>query len=307
MVQGHRVSGWSGGLSQSGRLRHAAVAAQDGNGGAMHDVAMPVAPMGGLGPDSWQLAGRTFHSRLLVGTGKYATFEQLDEVLAASGAEIVTVSLRRVDMAGGSAALLDVLRRRGVTLLPNTSGCYSAADAVRTAQLAREAGLGDLVKLEVIGDPRTLFPDNEETLIAARELSADGFAVLPYCGDDVVLAQKLQDAGCVAIMPLAAPIGSGLGLRNPHRIALILETVQVPVLVDAGIGTASDVAIAMELGCSAVLLNTAIAEARDPVRMAHAMRLGVMAGRLAATAGRMPKRAYATASSPLEGLLGGVD
>ncbi len=273
----------------------------------MHDVATSTPADAGLGHDPWQLAGRTFHSRLLVGTGKYASFEELDAVLAASGAEIVTVSLRRVDMAGGSAALLEVLQRRGVTLLPNTSGCYTAADAIRTAQLAREAGLGDLVKLEVIGDPRTLFPDNEETLIAARALAADGFAVLPYCGDDVVLAQKLQDAGCAAIMPLASPIGSGLGLRNPHRIALILEAVQVPVLVDAGIGTASDVAIAMELGCSAVLLNTAIAEARDPVRMAHAMRMGVIAGRLAALAGRMPRRAYATASSPMDGLIDGID
>ncbi len=254
-------------------------------------------------PDTWQLAGRTFTSRLLVGSGKYPSFEVLSRVITETAAQIVTVAVRRVDTSAAGRGLLDMLEAAKVQLLPNTSGCYTAQDAIRTAELAREAGLGNLVKLEVIGDPRTLFPDNEETLVAARVLCAAGFDVLPYCGDDVVLARKLEDAGCAAVMPLGAPIGSGLGLRNPHRIGLLVESVGVPVIVDAGVGTASDAALAMELGCAAVLMNTAIAEARDPIAMARAMRLGVQAGRIAACAGRMPRRAHATASSPLLGLI----
>lgn len=258
--------------------------------------------------DTWTLAGRTLRSRLLVGTGKYPSFGVLREVLAETEAEVVTLSVRRVDLGSGSdPGVLDILDRDRVHLLPNTAGCFTAEDAVRTAWLAREGGLGNLVKLEVIGDPRTLFPDNEETLAAARELCAEGFDVLPYCGDDPVLARKLEDLGCPAVMPLGAPIGSGLGLRNPHRLRLILEAVEVPVIVDAGVGQPSDAALALELGCSAVLMNTAIAESGDPVAMARAMRLAVQAGRLGHRAGRMPRRAHATASSPLAGLIDGAD
>ncbi len=256
--------------------------------------------------DEWHVGGRTLRSRLLIGSGRFKSFDELDAVIAAAQAEVVTVSLRRVDSKGGGAALLEVLRRRGCHLLPNTSGCYSADDAVRIAELAREAGYGDWVKLEVIGDPGSLYPDGEETLLAARQLVASGFAVLPYCGDDPVLARKLEDVGCAAVMPLAAPIGSGLGLCNPHRIAMIVAAVRVPVLVDAGIGTASDATRAMELGVTAVLLNTAIAEAGSPQHMAAALRHAVQAGRLAYRAGRMATRDGAQPSSPTSGAIGGL-
>ena len=253
--------------------------------------------------DGWQLAGKTFHSRLLVGTGRYASVEETRAAIDASGAEIVTVSLRRVDLSGAGPAMLDAIDRERITLLPNTAGCYTADDAVRTAMLARELGLGELIKLEVIGDERTLYPDAEGLLKAARILVAEGFIVLPYCTDDLVLCRKLEDAGCAAVMPLGAPIGSGLGIRNPHTIGLIVEQAGVPDLVDAGVGTASDAAIALELGCAAVLMNTAIAGARRPVAMARAMRLGVEAGRLAFLAGRIERRAHASASSPMSGLI----
>ncbi len=253
--------------------------------------------------DGWQLAGRTFHSRLLVGTGRYASVEQTRDAIDASGAQIVTVALRRVDLSGAGPAVLDAIDRDRITLLPNTAGCYTVDDAVRTAMLARELGLGDLVKLEVIGDERTLYPDAEGLLAAARILVGEGFNVLPYCTDDLVLCRKLEDAGCAAVMPLGAPIGSGLGIRNPHNLRLIVEQAGVPVLVDAGVGTASDAAIALELGCAAVLMNTAIAGASDPVAMARAMRLGIEAGRLAFLAGRIERRAHASASSPMSGLI----
>jgi thiazole synthase len=247
------------------------------------------------------LGGKEFTSRLIVGTGKYASNELMREALEASGAEIVTVAIRRVNLGGGES-ILDVIDTRRFTLLPNTAGCYTADDAVRTAYLAREAGLGELIKLEVIGDARTLFPDAEGLLEATRTLAREGFTVMPYTNDDPVMAKKLQDAGAAVVMPLGAPIGSGLGIRNPYNIKIILETVSIPVIVDAGVGTASDAAIAMELGCDGVLMNTAIASARDPVAMARAMKLAVEAGRLASRAGRMSKKLYATASSPLEGV-----
>ncbi|HUB05408.1 MAG TPA: thiazole synthase, partial [Myxococcales bacterium] len=222
----------------------------------------------------------------------------------ASGAEVVTVAVRRLDLqAKGEQSLLHWLPQDRLTLLPNTAACYTADDAVRTCRLARELGLSDLVKLEVIGDPRTLFPDNEALVAAAKVLVREGFTVLPYTTDDPVVAKKLEDAGCAAVMPLGAPIGSGLGLRNPVNLQIILETVKVPVIVDAGVGTASDAAVAMELGCHGVLMNTAIAAARDPVRMAGAMKLAVEAGRAAFLAGRMPRRLHAAASSPLTGLI----
>ncbi|HET8577487.1 MAG TPA: thiazole synthase [Methylomirabilota bacterium] len=248
------------------------------------------------------LGGKEFKSRLIVGTGKYASFENMREAIEASGAEIVTVAVRRVHVAGQSESLLDYIDAKKYTLLPNTAGCYTADEAVRTCYLAREAGLGTMVKLEVIGDARTLFPDVEGLLEATRTLSREGFTVLPYTNDDPVTARKLQDAGAAAVMPLGAPIGSGLGIRNPYNIKLLLETVTVPVIVDAGVGTASDAAIAMELGCDGVLMNTAIAGAKDPVAMATAMKLAVEAGRLAFRAGRISKKLYATASSPIEGL-----
>lgn len=253
--------------------------------------------------DLLDLGGLRLRSRLLVGTGRYATFDELRAVLLASEAQLVTVAVRRVDLRTSAGDVVGIVRELGLHLLPNTSGCHSAADAIRIAQLAREAGLGQLVKLEVIGDPRTLYPDNEATLAAARALVADGFVVLPYCGDDPVLARKLEDAGCAAVMPLAAPIGSGQGVVNPARLKHIVDAVAIPVVVDAGIGTASDAARALELGCAAVLLNTAIAEARVPVQMAHALRLAVRAGRAAYLAGRMPSREAAVASSPLAGVL----
>ena len=253
--------------------------------------------------DSWTLGARTFHSRIIVGTGKYATNEETREALAASGAEIVTVALRRVDLTPGKPNVLDTIDRKRQTILPNTAGCYTAEEAIRTCRLARELGIADMVKLEVIGDERTLFPDGAATLEAARILVKEGFTVLPYCMDDPVLARKLEDVGCAAVMPLAAPIGSGLGIRNPYNLRIILEHAKVPVIVDAGVGTASDAAIAMELGCDGVLMNTAIAGARDAVMMAEAMRDAVIAGRRAFRAGRIPRKLYATASSPLDGLI----
>jgi len=252
--------------------------------------------------DTWTLAGRTFSSRLLVGTGKYRSGEQTREVLAATGAEIVTVALRRVDLKA-KENLLGYIDRDRYVLLPNTAGCYTAEEAIRTLRLARELGISDMVKLEVIGDPRTLLPDNEQTLRAAQQLIDEGFVVLPYVSDDPIVCRKLEDMGCAAVMPLAAPIGSGMGIRNPHNLALIIEQAKIPVIVDAGVGTASDAAVAMELGCDAVLMNTAIAEAEHPVLMAEAMRLGIEAGRKAYRAGRMPVRQHAHASSPSLGLI----
>lgn len=247
------------------------------------------------------LAGKSYRSRLIVGTGKYKDFDETRAALVASGAEIVTVALRRVELQPGQPSLLDALS--GFTLLPNTAGCYTVDEAVRTARLARELGMIEFVKLEVIGDKRTLFPDAEATLAAAKILVADGFVVLPYTNDDPVMARKLEDAGCAAVMPLAAPIGSGLGIRNPHNLRIILESAKVPVIVDAGVGTASDAAVALELGCHAVLMNTGIAGAKQPVLMAEAMRLAVEAGRKAFLAGRMPKKLHAAASSPESGLI----
>jgi thiazole synthase len=253
--------------------------------------------------EPFELAGRTFGSRLIVGTGKYRNYEEMKAAHRASGAEMVTVAVRRVPLDRSSESFLDHIDP-GMTILPNTAGCYTAAEAVRTARLAREALETDLIKLEVIGDQVTLFPDNEQTLEAARVLVSEGFTVLPYFTDDLIMAKKLLDAGCAAVMPLAAPIGSGLGVQNPANLRIMRE--QLPsalIIVDAGVGTASDAAVAMELGADAVLMNTAIAEASDPERMAHAMRLAIDAGRLAFQAGRMPKRLYASASSPLAGVV----
>jgi thiazole synthase len=256
-----------------------------------------------MSEDSWKLGKHTFHSRIIVGTGKYASLDETRAAIAASGAEIVTVALRRVDLQSGAPTVLDAIDRKKLVLLPNTAGCYTADEAVRTLHLARELGMDELVKLEVIGDPKTLFPDNTATVEAAKRLVKEGFQVLPYCSDDLITCKRLEEAGCLAVMPLAAPIGSGLGIRNPHNIRLILDNIGVPVIVDAGVGTASDAAIAMELGCTAVLMNTGIAGAKKPVLMAEAMRLGVDAGRKAYLAGRMPKRDYANASSPSAGLI----
>ena len=254
--------------------------------------------------DLFQLGGRAYRSRLIVGTGKYRDFAATRAAIDAAGAEIVTVAVRRVNITdAGAENLLDHLDLSRTTILPNTAGCHTASEAIRTARLAREAGVGALVKLEVIGDEQTLFPDVPATIEAAQVLVKEGFTVLPYITDDPIAARRLEDVGCAAVMPLAAPIGSGLGIRNPYNIMIILERSRVPVIVDAGVGTASDVAQAMELGCDAVLLNTAIAGARDPILMAEAMRLGVEAGRKAFRAGRMPKRAYASASSPEQGLI----
>ena len=258
---------------------------------------------GGSDDDPLVLGGRKFNSRLLIGTGKYRTLEEGREAILRSGAEIVTVALRRVDLTPGKPNVLDTIDRTRHTILPNTAGCYTAEDAIRTCRLARELGIADLVKLEVIGDERTLFPDGAATLEAARVLVKEGFTVLPYCMDDPILAQKLEDAGCAAVMPLAAPIGSGLGIRNPYNLRIILERAKVPIIVDAGVGTASDAAVAMELGCHGVLMNTAIAGARDPLLMAEAMRDAVSAGRRAFRAGRIPRKLYATASSPVDGLI----
>ena len=257
--------------------------------------------------DLLRIGERTFSSRLFVGTGKYKDAAQTRAAITASGAQVVTVALRRVnlkDRGEGSLMALLTAKDRGFALLPNTAGCATADEAIRTCRLAQELGMADMVKLEVIGDDRTLFPDNEETLAAARTLVKEGFVVLPYCTDDPIMARKLEDVGCAAVMPLAAPIGSGLGIRNPYNLAIILEQAKVPIIVDAGVGCPSDAAIAMELGCQGVLLNTAIAAAKDPILMAEAMRDAVIAGRKGFLAGRMPKRLYAHASSPTEGLIG---
>ncbi|MER3455462.1 MAG: thiazole synthase [candidate division GAL15 bacterium] len=251
--------------------------------------------------DRWELAGRTFRSRLILGTARYPSHQVLLDALKAAGVEMVTVALRRVRPGTEGEDLYGLLRAHGIEVLPNTAGCFTAREAVLVAELAREALGTNWIKLEVIADEDTLLPDPVELLSAARELVSRGFVVLPYTNDDPVLARKLEDVGCAAIMPLGAPIGSGLGIRNPHNIALIVARARVPVIVDAGVGTASDVTIAMELGCAAVLLNTAVARAHDPVTMARAMRHAAMAGRAAYLAGRMPKRSWAEPTSPLQG------
>lgn len=254
--------------------------------------------------DPLVIAGRSFGSRLLIGTGKYPSHEIMRSCHEVSGAELVTVAVRRLDLsAQGEASLMHWIDRDHMQLLPNTALCYTADDAIRTCRLAEELGMSKWVKLEVLGDEKTLYPDVEETVKAAKVLVKEGFTVLPYTSDDPITARKLEDVGCAAVMPLAAPIGSGLGVRNPHNIRLILETVKVPVIVDAGVGTASDAAIVMELGCHGVLMNTAIAGAKDPVRMARAMKLAIEAGRDAFLAGRIPRKSYGSASSPIDGLV----
>jgi len=254
--------------------------------------------------DRLRIADREFDSRLILGTGKYESFQVMREALEASGTEIVTVAVRRVDLSQrGEESLLGQIDTDKMMILPNTAGCYSAEDAIRYARLGREAGFSDFVKLEVIGDEKTLFPDNEELLVATRQLVKEGFVVLPYTNDDPIMCKKLEDAGASAVMPLGAPIGSGLGIQNVNNIRIILESAAVPVIVDAGVGTASDAVIAMELGIDGVLMNTGIAGADDPVAMATAMNHAVKAGRLAYQAGRIQKKLYATASSPLEGIL----
>ena len=254
--------------------------------------------------DALRIGTFSFKSRLFVGTGKYKDLAETRRALEASGAEVVTVALRRVDLKDrGKGSMMELLTAGRFTILPNTAGCYTADEAVRTLRLARELGIADLVKLEVIGDQRTLYPDNEQTLEAAKVLVKDGFTVLPYCMDDPVVCRKLEEIGCAAVMPLAAPIGSGLGIRNPYNLRIILEQAKVPVIVDAGVGTASDAAVAMELGCHGVLMNTAIAQAKDPCLMAEAMCEAVSAGRKAFLAGRMPRRLHASASSPEAGVI----
>src|SRR4051812_34843729 len=247
------------------------------------------------------IAGREFGSRLIIGTGGFRNLEMMGEAVRASGADLATLALRRVDPSA-RGSIVDVLTEAGCALLPNTAGCYTARDAVSTARLAREAFETDWVKLEVIGDERTLLPDPTELLDAAEELVNDGFVVLPYTNDDPILARRLEDAGCAAVMPLGSPIGSGMGIRNPYNLRLIVEQASVPVILDAGIGTASDAALALELGCDGVLLASAVSRAEDPVRMARAMRLAVESGRLARWAGRIPRRLYAEASTPSEGV-----
>ncbi|WP_022927156.1 thiazole synthase [Patulibacter americanus] len=268
-------------------------------------TAPSAAPTDRLAPaaDPLTIADRTFASRLLLGTGGFSRMRTLEEAVAASGTELVTLALRRAGSGGTDieGSLVDALNRAGVALLPNTAGCFTARDAVLTAKLAREAFGTEWIKLEVIGDDRTLLPDAVELLAAAEELVADGFVVLPYTNDDPILARRLQDVGCAAVMPLGSPIGSGLGIRNPHNIELIVERAEVPVILDAGIGTASEAALALELGCDAVLCATAISRAEDPARMARAIRLGVEAGRLARTAGRIPRRTHALPSTPVAG------
>jgi thiazole synthase len=259
---------------------------------------------GGADTDSWTVAGRTFTSRLIVGTGKYKDFAQNAAAVEASGAEIVTVAVRRVNVSDPKAPMLtDFIDPKRITYLPNTAGCFTTDDAVRTLRLAREAGGWNLVKLEVLGEAKTLYPDMRETLKATEILANEGFAPMVYCTDDPIAAKQLEEAGAVAIMPLGAPIGSGLGIQNRVTIRLIVENAKVPVLVDAGVGTASDAGVAMELGCDGVLMNTAIAEAKNPIMMARAMKLAVESGRLAYRAGRMGKRMYADPSSPLAGLI----
>ncbi len=255
--------------------------------------------------DPLVIAGRTFRSRLIVGTGKYPSHAVMADAHTASGADMITVAVRRVNVTDRSQeSLLDYIDTARIFILPNTAGCYSADEAVRTARMAREVGLSNWIKLEVIGDERTLFPDNVELLEATRTLVREGFVVLPYTNDDPVVCRKLEDAGAAAVMPLGAPIGSGLGIQNLNNLRIIREQARVPVIVDAGVGTASDAAIAMELGADGVLMNSAIALAEDPVAMAAAMKLGVEAGRLAFRAGRIPRRSHASASSPVEGLIG---
>src|SRR3990170_1051549 len=254
--------------------------------------------------DKLVIAGIEFNSRLWVGTGKYKDFAETKRAIEVSGTDVVTVSVRRVNIIDKNKEnLLDFIDPKKYKILPNTAGCYTAKDAIRTAMLAAEAGITKLVKLEVIGDEKTLFPDNEATLEAAKVLVKEGLIVLPYVSDDPIMARKLVDIGCPAVMPLAAPIGSGLGIRNPYNLRIIMETVKAPMIVDAGVGTASDVAFAMELGCDGVLMNTGIAGAKDPVKMARAMRLAIEAGRLAYLSGRIPKKLYATASSPIEEII----
>ena len=283
--------------------RDLAVAFGDGFGLAGPSGPVPVILMD-MGNDALVIAGKTFSSRLIVGTGKYASNEVMQRAHDASGAELVTVAVRRVDLGDrGRGSLLDFIDTGRYSLLPNTAGCYTAEEAIRTARLGREVGLSEWVKLEVIGDERTLFPDNDGLLEATRVLVEEGFVVLPYTNDDPVVCRKLEDAGAAAVMPLGAPIGSGLGIQNLNNIRIIREFAGVPVIVDAGVGTASDAAIAMELGVDGVLMNTAIAGARDPVAMADAMKLAVTAGRRAYLAGRIERRRYATASSPADGLL----
>jgi thiazole synthase len=252
--------------------------------------------------NSLVIAGKSFSSRLMIGTSRYPNQQIMMDAIEASGAEIVTVAVRRVSLEAGGEGLFDLLGDR-FHLLPNTAGCFTARDAVLTAELAREALGTNWVKLEVIGDDETLFPDVEQLLRGAEELVAKGFIVLPYCNDDPITCKKLEDIGCAAVMPLAAPIGSGMGIRNPYNLRIIREQVSVPVIVDAGVGTASDAAVALELGCDGILLNSAVAGARDPVKMARAMRLGIEAGRLAFEAGRIPRKLYASASTPVDGAI----
>lgn len=269
----------------------------------MTNLASPTPPANAA-DDALVIAGRRFRSRLIVGTGKYRSLAENAAAVEAAGAEIVTVAVRRVNITNPKEPMLvDFIDPAKIVFLPNTAGCFTGEDAVRTLRLAREAGGWNLVKLEVLGDQKTLYPDMVETLRAAELLIKEGFEVMVYCSDDPIMARRLEELGCCAIMPLAAPIGSGLGIQNPVNIRLIIEQAKVPVLVDAGVGTASDAAVAMELGCDGVLMNTAIAEARDPIMMARAMRLAVEAGRLAYRAGRMPKKLYADPSSPLAGLI----
>ena len=254
--------------------------------------------------DHFELAGRVFHSRLIVGTGKYRDFAETRAAIEASGAEIVTVAVRRVNITNrDSENLLDYIDPKRYQILPNTAGCYTVEEAVRTCRLAREVGVGDMVKLEVIGDQKTLFPDVPATIAAAKILVKEGFNVLPYITDDPVACLRLAEIGCAAVMPLAAPIGSGMGIRNPFNLRIIIEQAKVPVIVDAGVGTASDAAEAMEIGSDALLINSAIAGAKDPIAMARAMKLAIEAGRIAYRAGRIEQKLYATASSPLSGLL----
>jgi len=253
--------------------------------------------------DTLAIAGKTFRSRLFLGTGKYPDYETMAKALEASGAEVITVAVRRVELDRTKASLLDFIDPKKYFLLPNTAGCYTADEAIRTARLGREAGMSEWIKLEVIGDEKTLFPDNAGLLEATKVLVKEGFVVLPYTNDDLVNAKRLRDAGAAAVMPLGAPIGSGMGIQNPHNISIIKEFLDVPVIVDAGVGTAGDAVRAMELGVDGVLMNTGVAAAKDPVLMASAMRKAVEAGREAFRAGRIPMKRYATASSPLEGLV----
>src|SRR5580704_6035041 len=254
---------------------------------------------------TFNIGKQSFKSRLIVGTGKYADFTQTRLAIEESGAEIVTVAVRRVNITDRKTEnLLDFIDPKRWQILPNTAGCYTADEAIRTCRLAREVGVGEMVKLEIIGDQKTLFPDVPATIEAARILVKEGFTVLPYITDDPVSCKRLEEIGCAAVMPLAAPIGSGLGIRNPYNIRIIIEQSKVPVIVDAGVGTASDAAVALELGCDGVLMNTAIAGAKDPIAMARAMKLGIEAGRLAFLAGRIERKLYATASSPITGLIG---